>query len=289
MNAQDRNTQIIQAINEWNNWLTPEAREEKYAKMAASPFVFYRGTNHLFWMDFAGDERLARFGDEHTHTWLQGDLHAENFGAFTNDEGRVAYSVNDFDESIFAHYQYDVWRMAISLGIGMDGVIEQSDQVKVITRFARAYLETLQRFCKNDKNARDFYDSLFVNDAQRAVIAYKAMTQNTDDYLGWMRLPDGSYLVRERTFVKEAFPLKELTDAKDFKKMAKQWGKILATVHAHADRLPGISHMESFEQRVTELVKKRQQAFEGLVCEVALGYAETVKGDWEGFVGEFAR
>ncbi|NJN44985.1 MAG: DUF2252 family protein [Anaerolineae bacterium] len=89
---------------------------------------------------------------------------------------------------------------------------------------------------------RDFYDRLFVNDAQRAVIAYRAMTHNTDNYLGWMRLSDGSYLVRERTFVKEVFPLKELTNPKDFMKMAKQWGKILATVHARSDNLPGFDH-----------------------------------------------
>jgi len=424
--TQDRSTQVTQAINDWNHWLTPEARNEKYAKKAVSPFAFYRGTNHLFWMDFAGDERLAQFGDEHNHTWLQGDLHAENFGAFTNDEGRVVYSVNDFDEAIFADYQYDVLRMAISLGIEMDGVIKQDDQVEVIARFARAYLETLDRFCENDKKtkgeftqkntqgklrkfleesqkdnsrakllgkwtkldgerrfdlanyrlnpvsrsrrdeilaavpgymltlsgagkalgadhlhvkdlvarlsagigslgtpryyllvegkssspdddvildvkrqskpsayryldqaARDFYDRLFANDAQRAAIAYRAMTHNTDDYLGWMRLSDGSYLVRERTFVKEAFPLKELTGAKDFKKMAKQWGKILATVHARADRLPETSHEESFEQRVTKRVGKRQAAFEGLVCDVALGYAAQVKIDWEEFVKEF--
>ena len=414
-----RPAQVLQAINAWNAWLTPENRKEKYGKMAASPFDFYRGTNHLFWRDFAGDARLARFGG--ANTWLQGDLHAENFGAFTNDKGRVVYSVNDFDEAIFADYQYDVWRMAISLGLAMEGVAK-GDQTKVIAHFAEAYLETLERYCQNDKektiefskkntegklkkfledaekdnsragllrkwttsdgehfdltnedldpvadprwadilaalsgylltlsgagkafdathlhvkdialrlNAgtgslgtpryyllvegksssskddvildvkrqtkpsahpylsatdRERYDQLFVNDAHRAVIAYRAMTHNTDDTLGWMRLSDGHYLVRERTFVKEAFPLEMLKDEKDFQKMASQWGEILATVHARADRLPGVSHEESFEKTVTRMTTKHQKKFEDLVCEVALQYAGQVQRDWETFV-----
>ena len=43
MKTQARSAQIVQAIADWNAWLTPEIRKEKYAKMAASPFVFYRG------------------------------------------------------------------------------------------------------------------------------------------------------------------------------------------------------------------------------------------------------
>ncbi len=419
MTTSPRPTHLLQTITDWNAWLTPENRKEKYSKMAASPFIFYRGTNHLFWRDFAGGARLRQFGG--ADTWLQGDLHAENFGAFTNDQGRVVYSVNDFDEAIFADYQFDVWRMAISLGLLMDKVTEK-DQAKVIAGFAEAYLDTLARYCKNDKEkkieftekntrgklekfledvekdnsrakllgewttagggnfdlthpnldpipdprreeilaalpgylltltgagkafdashlhvkdvavrlnagtgslgtpryyllvegesasdknnvildvkrqskpsaygflsaeARADYDRLFVNDAQRAVIAYRAMTHNADDYLGWMRLSDGSYLVRERTFVKEVFPLEKLKDKDDFEKMAEQWGTILATVHARADHLPGITHEATFEQRVTQTTDKRQGEFQRLVSKVALEYAAQVREDWEVFV-----
>ncbi len=416
----DRAPQIRQALTAWNAWLTPETRQEKYAKMRASPFIFYRGTNHLFWRDFAGDARLARFGS--VSTWVQGDLHAENFGAFTNDRGQVVYSVNDFDEAIFADYQFDVWRMAISLGLVMDGRVDKTGQRVVIEQFAARYLDTLAHASKysspksvefTSKNtrgklkkfledvekdntrsklldewttpdrgtfdrtnarlapmsaprreeilaalpgylltlsgagktfdashlhvkdlaarlnagtgslgtpryyllvegkshtpkdnvildlkrqtkpsaypflsetARADYDQCFIHDAQRAVIAYRAMTHNTDDYLGWMHLSDGYYLVRERTFIKEAFPLEKLKDEDDFEKMAEQWGEILATVHAHADHLPGTTHEESFESQVTDLTHKRQKDFQELVCEVALEYAKQVKEDWERFV-----
>ncbi|NJN44984.1 MAG: DUF2252 family protein [Anaerolineae bacterium] len=78
-------------------------------------------------------------------------MHAENFGAFTNDEGRVVYSVNDFDEAIYADYQFDVWRMAISLGLVTDGVFSRPDQARIIARFARAYLDMLAKYAENPK------------------------------------------------------------------------------------------------------------------------------------------
>ncbi len=103
------------AIKAQNDALPPTDRQAKYAKMAASPFVFFRGTNHVFCADFAGDPRLSQFGGSRMRTWLQGDLHVENFGAFSNDEGDVVYDSNDFDEAVIADYQYDLWRMAVSI------------------------------------------------------------------------------------------------------------------------------------------------------------------------------
>ncbi len=100
---------------------------------------------------------------------------------------------------------------------------------------------------------------------------------------GWLTLPDGNYLVRERTFIKEAFPLTLLEDADDFRKIAAQWGEILATLHARADYLPGLRAGGSFAREVAEKVGKKRQAFGNLVGEVALQYALRVRQDWEVF------
>ncbi|MGR9053664.1 MAG: DUF2252 domain-containing protein [Gammaproteobacteria bacterium] len=423
MNTQYRTQQIPLDIEEWNKWLDPAARTEKYGKMALSPFIFYRGSNHLFWQDFSGDRRLERFGDEYTRTWLQGDLHAENFGAFSNDEGKVVYSVNDFDEAVYADYQFDVWRMAVSLAIITDGMVDDGKRGKILDQFSDSYLAAikkgvskgngiaeftrnntqglLQKFLKDvekgntrkkllkkwtvangDERVFDLtnerlapisnelaeeirlampgymltlsgggknfdathlkvkdiarrlsagtgslgtpryyvliegqehrssdedvildvkrqakpsayfympqeekgrYDRLFVNDAQRAVIAYRTMTHNTDDYLGWMRLSDGDYLVRERTFVKEAFPLDELGNAKDFLAMAEQWGLILANVHMCSGTLPGYPDDKRFEKRVRKAVRGNEQDFRQQVGDIALDYAGQVKEDWRAF------
>ena len=141
---------IVKAIDDWNADISARDRRSKYARMAESPFIFYRGTNHLFWADFASDERLKCFGDERTKTWLKGDMHAENFGAFCNNEGNVVYDFNDFDDSIIADYQFDVWRMAVSLVL----VVRQNatplvDDAGYLRAFARTYLDTIAAYVDN--------------------------------------------------------------------------------------------------------------------------------------------
>ncbi len=150
--AESRDALVINELNSWNGWLSQADRNTKYCKMAASPFIFYRGTNHLFWKDFAGDSRLNQFGNADTKTWLQGDLHAYNFGAYDNDKGEVVYGLNDFDESMVADYQYDVWRMATSLILVAheNGDLSQSQQAAMLDAFSEAYLDAMANYRGNN-------------------------------------------------------------------------------------------------------------------------------------------
>ena len=111
-----RAARVANALVEWNEPLTADELHEKYCKMDVSPFVFYRGTAHLYWSDFADDWHLNQFGNRRTRTWLQGDGHAENMGAFNDQEGNLVYGLNDFDESFIGDYQYDLWRFAVQAG-----------------------------------------------------------------------------------------------------------------------------------------------------------------------------
>jgi uncharacterized protein (DUF2252 family) len=80
----------------------PAAFRTKFRKMAADPFAFYRGSACLFYADVAAlddpwvDERTSR-------VWIQGDLHAENFGTYLDGNGVLIFDVNDFDEAYLGH------------------------------------------------------------------------------------------------------------------------------------------------------------------------------------------
>lgn len=158
LNGNARANKVLADLRAWNEDICAKDRQSKYCKMASAPLVFYRGTNHLFWADFAGDERLRRFGNEKTKTWLQGDLHAYNFGSFGNARGEVVYEINDFDEAVIADYQYDLWRMAVSMVL----VARQNDdlsigqQEKVIDTFAQSYLDTMDLYRKVKKADRRY-------------------------------------------------------------------------------------------------------------------------------------
>ena len=61
---------------------------EVLRKMAADPFAFYRGSACLFYADMS--KRDDPWADERTsRVWIQGDLHAENFGTYMDANGRL--------------------------------------------------------------------------------------------------------------------------------------------------------------------------------------------------------
>jgi uncharacterized protein (DUF2252 family) len=148
----------IDQIRRFDRGLNPADRSCKHSKMAVSAFSFFRGTNHLFWSDLGRDRRLGRFSNNQTRTWIQGDLHAENFGAYKNAADQIAYSINDFDESIVADYQYDLWRMATSLAIiARDNAIKPKHWGKLIDAFTLAYLSEIAALVGNDRETQIFF------------------------------------------------------------------------------------------------------------------------------------
>lgn len=124
----------------------PLAFRHKFRKMAASPFAFYRGSAALFYADVAkledpyADERTSRI-------WIQGDLHAENYGTYLNSEGVFVFDVNDFDEAYLGAFTWDVQRMAASIALlGFSKAFSDGDIQRLITAYARAYAEQVTAF-----------------------------------------------------------------------------------------------------------------------------------------------
>ena len=94
----------------------PRAFRGKFRKMAADPFAFYRGSAPLFYSDV--DQLEDPWVNEQTsRVWIQGDLHAENYGTYMDSAGVLVFDVNDFDEAYLGHYTWDVQRMAGSLAL----------------------------------------------------------------------------------------------------------------------------------------------------------------------------
>ena len=150
---------VISQLEAYNKDLKTKSRNEKYCKMAATAYAFYRGTDHLYWSDFSNGRRPKKFSTPETKTWLQGDLHAYNFGSFDNDDGDVVYGLNDFDEGVIADYQYDVWRMATSLILiaRENGKSNKSDEEDFVLTFAKSYLKQLDKLRGRDKEDKIAY------------------------------------------------------------------------------------------------------------------------------------
>src|SRR5215212_1406740 len=133
----------------------PRAFRGKFRKMAADPFAFYRGSAPLFYADMARlDDPWV--DDDTARVWIQGDLHAENYGTYMDSAGVLVFDVNDVDEAYLGHYTWDLQRMAASLALlGLRKALSDASIAKLIETYAAAYLETVRLFATSEVD-RDF-------------------------------------------------------------------------------------------------------------------------------------
>jgi uncharacterized protein (DUF2252 family) len=87
----------------------PELVPLRHARMAESPFAFYRGNA----LGMAAD--LAESAVSGLGVQLCGDAHLSNFGLFASPERRLVFDLNDFDETFPGPWEWDVKRLAASI------------------------------------------------------------------------------------------------------------------------------------------------------------------------------
>ncbi len=130
----------------------PEAFRQKFRKMAAGPFAFYRGSACLYYADMETEK--DRWADERTgRVWIQGDLHAENFGTYMDGDGVFIFDVNDFDEAYLGHFTWDIKRMVASVALlAWMKAISDADIASLIETYVRAYIEQVRYFVESDRD-----------------------------------------------------------------------------------------------------------------------------------------
>ena len=110
---------IEKATSEYETWLKGQLRlipadlEKKHAEMASQegPFAFFRATFYRWMMLWP---KICGKLDGAPEVLAVGDLHVENFGTWRDEEGRLVWGVNDFDEAYPLPYTLDLVRLASS-------------------------------------------------------------------------------------------------------------------------------------------------------------------------------
>ena len=167
------------------------AFRRKFRKMAASPFAFYRGSAPLFYADVA--KRDDPWADERTgRVWIQGDLHAENFGTYMDSAGILVFDVNDFDEAFLGHFTWDLQRMAASLALlGFAKALSDEAIERMIREYADAYLDQVRAFSTGDKDS-DFRLTLENTDGVLNDVLLAARMETRVDLLGRATTVEGA-------------------------------------------------------------------------------------------------
>ncbi|MEU3623704.1 hypothetical protein BS329_37200 [Amycolatopsis coloradensis] len=144
-----RQTRIVEVLVEAFEDLIradADAFRRKFRKMAAAPFAFYRGSACLFYADMA-HEADPWANDETSRVWIQGDLHAENFGSYMDSSGTLVFDVNDFDEAYLGCFTWDLKRLAASVALlAWSKAISDDDIETLIGTYLRAYVKQVREY-----------------------------------------------------------------------------------------------------------------------------------------------
>ena len=127
----------------------PELVPIRYGRMVASPFSFYRGGALIMASD------LSRTQNSGLQVQLCGDAHMSNFGIFATPERRLAFDVNDFDETHPGPFEWDVKRLAASLAVaGRDNGFGTKERRKIVLAAAAGYREAMADVCSPTQSRR---------------------------------------------------------------------------------------------------------------------------------------
>ena len=91
--------------------LEPEELIFKHRAMSLSRFSFLRATFYR-WVEQVQKNQAKLMNAP--QTLIVGDIHIENFGTWRDEEGRLVWGVNDFDEACRGPYINDLLRLACS-------------------------------------------------------------------------------------------------------------------------------------------------------------------------------
>ena len=234
--SDERQTRIVDVLVDAFSELmvaNPDAFRQKFRKMAADPFAFYRGSACLFYADMEREE--DRWADERTsRVWIQGDLHAENFGTYMAGDGVFVFDVNDFDEAYLGHFTWDIKRMVASVALlAWMKAISDADIEALIRTYLKAYLEQVRYFVESDRD-HEYALRLESTDGEIRNILLKTRLNTRVGLLDGMTLIDENFERRfrrsqgvrdlgeaERSKVQAAFEayLKTIPDAKRFRSL----------------------------------------------------------------------
>src|SRR5215212_557325 len=215
-----RQTQIVDVlVNSFSELMDadPDAFRNKFRKMAAGPFAFYRGSAPLFYADMEREE--DRWANKRTsRVWIQGDLHAENFGTYMAGDGVFVFDVNDFDEAYLGHFTWDIKRMVASVALlGWMKAISDAHIAWLIETYVWAYMQQVRYFVDSDRD-HEYSLRLDTTDGEVQKMLLRTRLNTRVDLLDRTTLVDEGF---DRRF-RRGPGVRELDEAKRFRSLTYQ-------------------------------------------------------------------
>src|ERR1043166_1026695 len=162
---------IVEATRAYEAWLARRLGnafvrkdlQRKHARMAKGPFPFLRATYYRW-----AEEILNICPDlaAAPPVVAVGDIHLENFGTWRDNDGRLIWGINDFDEAAEMPYALDLVRLGVSTVLGCPHIRSTR---KISNNILKGYLRGLAdpRPIVLDRQYTLLRDLVVVPDAER--------------------------------------------------------------------------------------------------------------------------
>ena len=234
---------LVDAFSELMN-ADPDAFRQKFRKMAAGPFAFYRGSACLFYADM--EREKDRWADERTsRVWIQGDLHAENFGTYMDGDGVFVFDVNDFDEAYLGHFTWDIKRMVASVALlAWMKAISDDDIAYLIETYVRAYIHQVRYFVDSDRD-HEYSLRFETTDGEVKEILLETRLNTRVDLLDKITLVDDDF---ERQF-RRGPGVRDLEDA--------ERARVQSAYEAYLETIPDAKRFRSLTYTVKDIVGRK--------------------------------
>jgi uncharacterized protein (DUF2252 family) len=203
--ARDRDP--ITVLEEQARTRVQELVPVRYARMAESPFAFFRGGAAIMAMDLSNTPVTG------LTVQACGDAHVANFGTFATPERNIVFDINDFDETERGPWEWDVKRLAASLHVvARQHGCRSSQRDDVVLEAVRVYREYMAEYAEM-RTLEVWYDRTTAEDlvahfpkryraqAERDVTRalrkdhVRAVARLTSDHEGRVRFKDDPPLV----------------------------------------------------------------------------------------------
>jgi uncharacterized protein (DUF2252 family) len=139
--VEQRDRDAIAVLEEQARTRVAELVPVRYARMATSPFAFFRGGAAIMAMDLSTTPVTG------LTVQACADAHVANFGTFATPERNVVFDINDFDETERGPWEWDVKRLATSLHVvAREHGFRSSQRDDVVLEAVRVYREYVDQY-----------------------------------------------------------------------------------------------------------------------------------------------
>jgi uncharacterized protein (DUF2252 family) len=130
----------VEIVMRGNKGRQPSLVPLRMARMAASPFAFFRGAAAVMAHDLAGSRSTG------IAVIIDGDAHLNNFGLYGTPQRDVVFDLNDFDESVVGPWEWDLKRLAASVNLAArENGLNRRERDGTVRQCVRGYRSNMNR------------------------------------------------------------------------------------------------------------------------------------------------